>query len=156
MALENWHPLRELESMKREMDRIWEDIFPGRAAVNIPWRKPAVKAEKGGVVTPPIDIIEKNNEIIIKAEMPGVARENIEISMQESVLTIKGELKEEPAEGETYSYSERNYRFYARALNIPFKVSEDNIKANLKDGILYIHMPKAEEQPRKIKVDVAS
>ncbi|HAO92378.1 MAG: hypothetical protein A2X99_04835 [Deltaproteobacteria bacterium GWB2_55_19] len=153
MPLENWNPLRELESMKREMDRIWDDVFASPRRAEAPWRRPT---EKGGVASPAIDIIDRKNEIIIKAEMPGVARENIDISMQEGTLTLKGEIKEdaEKDNGE-HSYSERTYRYYARAINIPVKIASDNIKATLKDGILSIHLPKAEDlQPRKIKVEI--
>lgn len=150
MTLERWHPLRELESMKREMDKIWEDLFVPRRET---WKR---QPETGGTVTPPIDIIDRESEVLVKAEMPGVAKEDIEISMNDSTLSIKGELKAETGDkAESYAYSERNYRYLARSISIPFKISPDKIKANLKDGILYIHMPKAQEaQPRKIQVEV--
>ncbi|MBI1912480.1 MAG: Hsp20/alpha crystallin family protein [Deltaproteobacteria bacterium] len=156
MALDKWSPLKELETMKKEMDRIWEDIFPSGRRVDIPWKKEA--APKGpGVATPAIDIIDKNGEVIVKAEMPGVTKENIDISLQENTLTIKGELKAEPGVSEeSYSYSERKYCYYARSINIPFKIERENIKASLKDGILSIHIPKVQEaQPRKINVEIS-
>lgn len=154
MSLEKWNPLRELESMKREMDKIWDDVFASPRRVEVPWRRPA---ERGGVASPAVDIIDKPNEIIVKAEMPGVAKENIDISMQEGTLTLKGEIKEEAEkEGGEYSYSERTYRYYSRAINIPVKIAAEAIKATLKDGILSVHLPKAEDlQPKKIKVDIA-
>lgn len=157
MSLEKWSPLRELESMRREMDKIWEDLFTTRRPlVDIPWKRTAA-AEKNGVATPAIDIIDRPEEVIVKAEMPGVAKEDIDISMQENTLGIKGEIKEEAAkEGEHYSYTERNYRCFARSINIPFKVEAAKIKATLKDGLLSIHLPKAQEVvPRKINVEVS-
>ncbi len=149
MTLERWHPLRELESMKREMDKIWDDLFIPRRE---PWKR---QSETGGTVSPPIDIIDRDSEVLVKAEMPGVAKEDIDISMNDSTLSIKGELKAETeAKGENYAYSERNYRYFARSISIPFKISPEKIKASLKDGILYIHMPKAQEaQPKKIQVE---
>ncbi|MBI5453042.1 MAG: Hsp20/alpha crystallin family protein [Deltaproteobacteria bacterium] len=154
MSLEKWNPLRELESMKREMDKIWDDVFASPRRVEVPWRRPA---ERGGVASPAVDIIDKPNEIIVKAEMPGVAKENIDISMQEGTLTLKGEIKEEAEkENGEYSYSERTYRYYSRAINIPVKIAAEAIKATLKDGILSVHLPKAEDlQPKKIKVEIA-
>lgn len=153
MTLERWHPLRDLESMKREMDKIWEDLFTPRRAVDIHWRK---QGEAGGTATPAIDMIDKDNEVLVKAEMPGVAKENIEISMQDSTLSIRGEIKNDPeAKPENYAYCERNYRYFARSIDIPFKISPEKITASLKDGILYIRMPKTEEaRPKKIQVEV--
>lgn len=154
MSFEKWNPLRELEFMKKEMDKIWDDVFASPRRVEVPWRRPA---ERGGVASPAVDIIDKTNEIIVKAEMPGVAKENIDISMQEGTLILKGEIKEEAEKGNgQYSYSERTYRYYSRAINIPVKIAADAIKATLKDGILSVHLPKAEDlQPKKIKVEIA-
>lgn len=155
MAFEKWNPLRELETMRREMDRIWDELFtPGRRQAEASWKRPASET---GIASPPIDIIDKNNEVIVKAEMPGVSKENIDISLQDSTLTLKGELKDDSAVKDgNYTYSERNYHYYSRALTIPFKIDQSKIKANLKDGILYIHLPKvAEEQPKKINVEIS-
>ncbi|MBI2412629.1 MAG: Hsp20/alpha crystallin family protein [Deltaproteobacteria bacterium] len=153
MSLEKWNPLRELEFMKKEMDKIWDDVFASPRRVEVPWRRPG---ERGGVTSPPVDIIDRPNEIIVKAEMPGVAKENIDISMQEGTLTLKGEIKEEAEKDGEYSYSERTCRYYSRAINIPVKIAAEAIKATLKDGILSVHLPKAEDlQPKKIKVEIA-
>lgn len=156
MPLDKWNPLKELDSMRREMDRIWEDIFPARKTEAAPWKRQAAGQEQA-TVSPAIDIVDRAGEIIIRAEMPGVAKEDIDISLQDSTLSIRGELKAgaEQQEG-GYTYSERNYRYLARSLNIPFKVKQDGIKATLKDGILTVQLPKvAEEQPRKITVDIS-
>lgn len=154
MALEKWHPLKELETMRREMDRIWEDLFPGARRAETPWRRTG--GEKG-VACPAIDIIDRPGEVVVKAEMPGVAKDDIDISMQEKTLTIKGEIKEEKgAKEENYSYSERNYASYMRSIEIPFKITADKVSATLKDGILSIHLPKATEVlPKKITVEVS-
>lgn len=153
MPLEKWHPLKELEGMRKEMERIWDEVFPAQRRVTPEWRGQTAK----GTAVPPIDIIDRADEVLVKAEMPGVTRENIDISLQENTLTIKGEIKDGDEEkAENCTYCERDYRYYARSINIPFKITSDRIKANLKDGILYIHLPKAvEAQPRKITVEVS-
>lgn len=156
MALEKWHPLRELEGMRREMDRIMEGFFPaaGRALHEFPWAIKAA-AEKG-VATPPIDIMDKEDTVLVVVEMPGVRKDDIEISFQDDTLIVKGEIKGGNAmkEGSRY-YSERHYCCYSRAINIPFKITPGNITAALKDGILSIHLPKTKEaQPKKITVEV--
>jgi HSP20 family protein len=154
MPLDKWNPLKELESMRKEMDRIWEDLFPSRKA-EAPWKRQTGAQE--ATVSPAIDIIDRTAEIVVRAEMPGVAKDDIDISLQDGTLTIKGEVKEEAGQKEgNYTYSERNYRYYARSLNIPFKIKQDGIKATLKDGVLSVQLPKVvEEQPRKITVDVS-
>lgn len=153
MALEKWHPLRELETMRREMDRIWEDLFPAARSVETPWKRPL--GEKG-VAYPAIDILDRNDEVVVRAEMPGVAKDNIDISMQDSTLTIKGTIKQEAADKEEVcSYSERNYASYLRSIKIPCKITADKVSATLKDGILSVRLPKATEVlPKKITVDV--
>lgn len=154
MPLDKWNPLKELESMRKEMDRIWEDLFPQRKAEAAPWRR--IGPEQA-TVSPAIDIIDRTGEIVVRAEMPGVSRDDIDISLQDGTLTIKGEVKEEASQKEgNYTYSERNYRYFARSLNIPFKIKQDGIKATLKDGVLSVQLPKlVEEQPRKITVDIS-
>ncbi len=155
MALEKWHPLTELEHMRKEMERIWDEFLPSpRRAVLTPWKR---LVGEGDVTLPAVDIIDRDEEILVKIEMPGVSKENIDVSVQENTLTVKGEIKEEKEEKEeNYLRRERTYRTFERSINIPVKVAPDKIKAGLRDGILYVHLPKAEEtKPRKIKVEVA-
>ena len=110
MALEKWHPLRELEGMRKEMDRIWDGLFPTHRSpfLEMPWLQPG--AGKGAAV-PPIDIIDNETEVIVKAEMPGVGKESVELSFHDGTLTIKGEIKEEKeTKEENYYHTERRFR----------------------------------------------
>lgn len=153
MAFEKWHPLKELEGMRREMDRIWGELLPSSKSMEPRWRGRAPGKE---AVRPYIDIIDRFDEILIRAEMPGVKKEDIDISLEENILTIKGEIKNEvQANDGNYTCSERNYRSYLRSIDIPAKITADKITAALKDGILSVHLPKAAGvQPKKIKVEV--
>jgi len=151
MSLERWSPLHELETMKREMDRIWHDVFAAPSPAT-----PKTPAQKG-VATPAIDIIDRESEVLVKAEMPGVRREDVSVSLEDNTLSIKGEIKEEAEkEGAGYAYSERKWRSFARSVNLPVKIRAADIKATLKDGLLCVHLPKeVEQQPRKIKIDLS-
>jgi len=93
---------------------------------------------------------------VVKAEIPSVEKENVRISLSDNMLTIKGETKkEEEVKEEDYYYSERSYGSFARTLSLPSKVKSDKIKASFKNGILEIHLPKAEEaKPKEIKIEV--
>jgi HSP20 family protein len=133
------------------MDRIWNDVF----AAPSPAATTPSTAQKG-VATPAIDIIDRDNEVLVVAEMPGVKREDISVSLEENTLSIKGEIKEEAEkESARYTYSERKYRAFSRSINLPVKIKAADIKATLKDGLLTVHIPKeVEHQPRKIKIDL--
>ncbi len=153
MFIEKWQPLKELENMRREMDRILEEIIPPHLRHSGEgWKRDAEKR----IATPAIDIIERNGDTIIKAELPGALKEDISIAMQEDTLTIRAEIKGEPdIKDEQYTYRERNHRAYARSIKMPFKVNQEKIAAGFKDGILTITLPKAEDlKPKKIAISV--
>jgi HSP20 family protein len=150
MALMKWSPPKEIERWFEEFFE--EPLLPGA------WRRfPSLrKLKELEGISPLVDMYDQKNEIVIKAEIPGVEKENVKISLSENTLTIKGEMKkEEEVKEEDYYYSERSYGSFARALRLPAKVKADKIKANFKEGILEIHLPKAEEaKPKEIKIDV--
>jgi len=156
MPIDKWNPLKELDSMRREMDRIWEDIFPARKLDAAPWKRPSA-AQEHATASPAIDIIDRAGEVLVRAEMPGVAKEDIDISLQDSTLTIKGEVRaDEDLKDGTYSYSERSYKYFTRQLNIPFKIKTDGIRATHRDGVLTVCLPKVvAEQPKKITVEAS-
>jgi HSP20 family protein len=150
MALMKWSPPKEVE---RWFEEFFEEPFLPRA-----WRRfPSLKKLKElEGISPVVDMYDKKDEIVVKAEIPGVPKENVKISLSDNTLTIKGEIKkEEEVKEEDYYYAERSYGSFARALSLPAKVKADKIKANFKDGILEIHLPKSEEaKPKEIKIDI--
>lgn len=153
MTIEKWSPFKEIETMRREMDKIWVELFPTGRKAEPAWRRPG---EDKTTATPAIEIFETKTSVIVKAEMPGVKKEYIEISFLDDALSIKGELKpEEGLTDEDRRYSERDHTSYSRTIGIPFKVQPDRITASLKDGILSVDLPKvAQDEPRKITINV--
>lgn len=154
MTFEKWHPLTELESMRREMDRIWQELVPSSRVLSaVQTGRPEKSAAR-----PLIDIIDRSDEVVVKADMPGVKKEDVDISLHEDSLVLRGEIKNEAAAaGENVIYSERNRRSYARTIELPVKIDAEKIRANLKDGVLSVYLPKAKElQPKKIKVEVSA
>ncbi len=146
MALIPWRPWREMDALRREMDRIW-DRFSGE--------KPA--EQPGGEWVPSLDVSESQDRIVVKAEAPGIDPKELDISLSNGVLTLKGEKKNEREEkGENYHLIERGYGSFSRSVLLPAEVAEDKIKANYKDGVLTITLPKTEramERAIKIKVE---
>lgn len=152
MALVRWRPFRELETFRREMDRLFEDFF-GR---EWPVLRPAREITRAGVLAPAIDMYDKKDEIIVKAELPGLSKDDVNIELTEDALTLSGEIKREEEVKETdYYCCERAYGKFSRTIELPAKVKTDKAEARFKDGILEIHLPKVEEaKPKQIKVQV--
>ena len=113
--------------------------------------------EAAGDLVPAMDVKERDGEYVVKTEMPGVKKEDIHITVENGVLTISGETKSatEEKEGERLLRQERRYGKYTRSLRLGEQVDEKSVKANYKDGVLELILPKAEEvKPKKITVGV--
>jgi HSP20 family protein len=95
--------------------------------------------------SPAIDISETEKEIIVKVELPGIDRKDVEVSLSGATLKISGEKKnEKEEEGEHFHRVERSFGRFAMSLPLPCSVQEKEIKAEYKDGILSVKIPKAE------------
>ncbi len=108
----------------------------------------------GRFFTPAADIYSSDEAITLVLDMPGVTQEELDIDLRDGVLTIVGKVPDEPAE---YRLMQQEYEIggYLRRFNISDKVDRDGISAKLKDGVLTLVLPKAEEiRPRKIEVHV--
>jgi HSP20 family protein len=105
--------------------------------------------------SPAVDILETENEIRVKAEVPGVAREDIELNIENNVLTLKGERKfERESKEENYHRIERSYGTFSRSFSIPSSVDATGIKADYKEGVLTITLPKTQKaKPKQISID---
>jgi len=150
MALMKWTP-------SKDMERLFEEFFEDPFLTGLRRRLPMWKRFKEFEgIWPAVDMVDKKDEIVVKAEVPGVEKDDMNISLTENTLTIKGETKKEKeTKEEDYYYSERSYGSFARTLTLPEKVQTDQVKANFKNGILEIHLPKSPEaKPKEIKVDV--
>jgi len=104
--------------------------------------------------SPSVDIFETEGEIIVKAELPGIDRKDILLNLEKNVLTLKGERKfEKETKEENYHRIERAYGGFSRAFSIPATVDEEKIRADYKDGVLKIALPKKEQvKPKQIKI----
>jgi HSP20 family protein len=104
--------------------------------------------------SPSVDIYETENEIIVKAELPGIDRKDITLSLENNVLTLKGERKfEKETKQDNYHRIERSYGAFSRAFSIPATVDDEKIRADYKDGVLSIALPKKEQvKLKQIKI----
>jgi HSP20 family protein len=101
-----------------------------------------------------VDIYEKGDWIVVQAELPGVAKEDITIDVKDRVLTLRGERKlDREIKEDSYYRRERAYGRFARSFTVPAGVNPDSIKAEFKDGLLNVHIPKPLEQKQR-QIDI--
>jgi HSP20 family protein len=108
-------------------------------------------------VSPSIDIKERENDYLVSADMPGVKKENIDVQVENGVLTVTGEVEraEDEKDGERVIRQERFYGKYVRSLRLGRQIDTTKIEASLKDGVLQLTLPKAEEvKPKKVAIKV--
>ena len=143
-------PLGEMVSLRHAMDRLFEDSFVSPMS----WRT----ISNGEGVTPPLDVHETDDHIVVTASLPGIRPDDVEITMVGQTLTLRGEFKaDEEVEREQYLYRERRYGAFNRTLQLPVRVEGDKAEATFNDGILTLRVPKAEEvKPRQIRISAGS
>jgi HSP20 family protein len=145
MALVKWEPFRDLMAMQDRMTRLIDETLSRI------WKEEVVR----GVWSPPLDILERGDELVLKVDLPEVSQSEIDIRVEGSTLIIQGErrlIKDAPEEN--YIQIERPYGTFRRTFNIPRTIEQEEIKASYKDGVLRVVLPrKPEAQPKQIVVE---
>ena len=145
MAVVRWDPFRDLGMLQDRMNRLFDDAGRG-------WRSDEPAATTSW--SPSVDIFETEGEIVVKSELPGMDRKDISLHLENNVLTLRGERKfEKETKEENYHRIERSYGNFSRSFSIPATVDEEQIRADYKDGVLKIVLPKKEQaKPKQIKI----
>jgi HSP20 family protein len=153
MQLMRWDPFREMEEITERFGRalgrpLFARTLPGSGA-----EEALITAEWA----PLVDIEETDKEYLVKAELPEVKKEDVKVTLEEGVLTIQGERRLEKEEkGKKIHRIERAYGKFLRTFTVPRDVDEKKIVAEFKEGVLMVHVPKAEVfKPKAIEVKVA-
>jgi HSP20 family protein len=146
MAIARWNPYRDMMNVRDEMNRVFNEFFGHGGQEEGTWYT--------GAWSPPVDIYETNEALVMKAELPGFSKDDISIELKENTLVMKGERKrqDEVKEG-NYHRTERVYGAFQRSFLLPTTVEHDKVTASYKDGILELHLPKVPAaQPKRIAV----
>ena len=147
MALVRWEPVRELNSLQSEMNRLFNTFFDTPAGGN-----------GGGLRrwVPPMDLVETDDHFVLKADLPGLDANDVAIEVEDKVLTLSGERKvEHETSKEGFYRLERSSGEFRRSLTLPEGVDADKIEANFDKGVLEVRIPKPEERkPRKVQIGV--
>lgn len=138
-----WEPFRDLARMQDEMSRLLDERFY-RAGESVGW-------------TPACDIYEDEDAVTLRFELAGVDPKDVDVRFENGVLTIRGERKLEGEDRrENYHRIERSYGTFTRSFSLPGTVDAEKIKAETKNGVLTVTLPKrAEAKPRAIQVKVS-
>jgi HSP20 family protein len=151
MNLAKWDPLKELEEVSNRLNR-----FFGRSVTHTGSSQDMQPLPEW---TPATDISETDAAYLIKAEIPGVQKEDVKVTLHEGVLTISGERRQEKEEkGRKYHRIERSYGSFVRSFRMPEDADESAVKAEFKNGMLKLTLPKsafAMDKPRAIEVVVS-
>ena len=151
MAIVRWEPFRDLMGLQERMNRLFDESFRGigRGGSDDDWAL-------GGSWAPAVDIYQQDGNIVLKAELPGLEPKDVDIRVEDNVLTLRGERKlDNEVKKENYHRIERTYGSFTRSFTLPNVVDTANIKAEYRDGVLHMTLPKREEaKPRQIQINV--
>lgn len=144
-------PFSDLDFM---FNRWVNSFFP--SAFNQPFRldTPLLR-ETGGARAPRIDVIDRDESVIVRAELPGVQKDDLDVTITDTGLTIKGDCKyEESEKTDNYYCCEISRGSFLRTISLPENVDAENAKANFDDGILELTLPKTQKSKRRtIKIE---
>ncbi|MEM9264389.1 MAG: Hsp20/alpha crystallin family protein [Cyanobacteria bacterium P01_F01_bin.13] len=143
MTLVRWNPNRELDSLQREMNRLFEDVF-------------TLSPRGLSGFTPAAELKEQDDAYHLKLEVPGISKDNLDIQVTAETVSISGERKSSTkSEEDGVTRSEFRYGSFSRTVSLPGRIDHQNVVADYSDGILTLTLPKAEEEKTKVvKVNI--
>lgn len=150
VTLTRWNPSGDVSSLSDRMERLFDEMV-NRGL----WWSGEERPLRGAWV-PAVNILEREDAIVISADLPGLKAEDVEVTVDQGTLSIRGERKlEEKQEGETLHRVERVYGLFERTFTLPNTVDPTKIEACFKNGEMTLTLPKREEsKPRSVKIKV--
>jgi HSP20 family protein len=144
MALVRWDPVRELDSLQTDMNRLFDSFFQGRASNGQGHRR----------WVPAMDLVETEEHLVLRADLPGMTEEDVAIEIKDGVLSVAGERKAEHETGKEGFYRvERAFGRFSRSLSLPRGVEAGAVSASFDRGVLEVRIPKPEERkPTRVEI----
>jgi HSP20 family protein len=142
-TLVRWEPFREIASLQNEMSRFMNGLLEGNGRTDQTW-------------VPALDVWETDGEIVYALDLPGVPEDKISVELDEGALTISAERArtQEETQDRFYRY-ERRHGTFSRTVGVPQGVTESEVSAEYKNGVLEVHVKKP-EQPKPKRIQVGS
>lgn len=148
MSLVRWFPRRngvQAVTLDTQLDRLFDGFF-----------SPAPLRPDWSTLTPAVDVEETSDAYVFRADLPGINSKDVKVTVHNDTVTLRGERKreEQKSEGSLHRV-ERAYGSFERSFTLGLPVRADQVKASYKDGVLEVHVPKADEaKPRDIEVQI--
>ena len=146
-AINRWEAARGAMTLREQINRVFADLLErtGEESNLTAW-------------APAVDIFETEHELVVKADLPDVDPQDLDIHVENNILTIRGERKfEKDVKEENYLRIERAYGSFTRSFSLASTVNSEAIKADYRNGVLTLSIPKREEaKPKQIKVNVGT
>jgi HSP20 family protein len=141
MALVRWDPIRELDSLQGDMNRLFDRFFDRPGSAERRW-------------IPAMDLVEKDDHLELRADLPGMSEDDVDIEVKDGVLTISGERKAEQEETrEGYRRFERAFGRFTRSVALPDGIDPNDVQANFENGVLEVRIPKPKEStPTRVQI----
>jgi HSP20 family protein len=138
MALVRWQPFQEMENIRRQMDRMFDELASFNRDFTTTW-------------TPAIELEDTDDNLILRAEIPGIEGKDLDVQVSKEAVSIAGETRHESrTEDRGYFRSEFRYGKFQRTIPLPVPVKNDQVKAEFKNGILTLTLPKVEEAKNRV------
>ncbi len=145
-TLVRWDPFREISSLQDDMQRLMRTLVGGES-----------NGHTDRTWVPAVDVWETENELVYAFDLPGIPQDKVAVEVEDGVLTVSGarERTQEVQQDRFYRF-ERRYGSFQRAVGLPQGVNDEQIRADFKDGVLEVHVPKPEEaKPRRVQIGVS-
>ena len=141
------YPFRNISSLHEQVNRLLESSLTNR------WDNSALTTW-----APAVDIYETENELVLKADLPDINEKDLDVRVENNMLTIGGERKlEQQVQEDNYLRMERTYGSFSRSFGLPNTVNSEAIKADYKNGVLTVELPKrAESKPKQVKINITN
>lgn len=152
MSLIRWQPLKELDTLRHQMNRVFDELMHSDREFNqFPKLETAMWA-------PAIELKETDTDLILKVAIPGISSEDLDVHVSENAVSIAGEHHEEKyTTAKGYFHSEFQHGQFQRTVPLPMPVKHDQVYAECTNGMLTITLPKAESLPQKVtKIDLTT
>jgi HSP20 family protein len=144
MLMRSWQPFTEIETMRQQLDKVFDQLATARDNSEAAWM-------------PAVELADAGDNFVLKAQLPGIDPKDIDVQVTREAISISGERRYENTEEKPgYVRSEFRYGKFHRVLTLPAQIQNDSVQAEYKDGILTLTLPKvAEARNKVVKINLA-
>jgi HSP20 family protein len=152
------NPFSFAQAMSQEMDRLFST--GGADSLSSPVGQTGGRGQTGRGLsqwTPPMEVVQRENELVVRADLPGLKPEDIQIDVEDHVLTISGERQEQSEDRQNGFYrTERSYGSFTRSIALPDGIDEEQVNACFEHGVLEVTVPLPQQRQRGRRIQVKS